>query len=292
MRKTFILLMLMIMMLMPGCRNPELSYYKVIRSPEDLSGSKAGAVIGWTGDIFMYDREDISAMRYEDVGNLRLALCYRKIDSAICDYTSARYFESSINGIKILDEPIGREGMCALFNVVPEDNKKLLDDFNRFVADFRSSDEYADYERRVLAADAWGFEEKDIEMTGKGRVIKVAYSMEEIPATWIETDGTPHGYDIEVVKRFANACNYQIEFVPGVSTSNEISIANGLVDMAVGCLSDVWKDDWETDDNIKLSDSYIDMDIVVVVLEEGVKPTVKRLGSNIWGAVTKKYWNA
>ena len=84
----------------------------------------------------------------------------------------------------------------------------------------------------------------EIPLTGTGETLRVATMAEEFPRAFLEAgEDVPSGFDLESLKLFANAGNYQLEFYYTVYNDIMEGLRSGAYDLAIGYLSDVYRDE-------------------------------------------------
>ena len=75
-------------------------------------------------------------------------------------------------------------------------------------------------------------------MSGKGKVLKVAFDISGYPRAFREPgETTATGFDFEPLKHFANARDYQLEYIGTVYDDSVMGLKNGVYDIGGGYFS-------------------------------------------------------
>ncbi len=222
-----------------------------------------GVILGYDSDYLLSEKTDLNVVRYDYVSDIMMALKNGYIDAASLDSMSTRSVTAMSSGIRVLDNIYGQSGYIALFN---SENDALRADYNEFVKKYHESEYYADALRRQEAFDGISFENIDIECTGTGETIVVAYAGEGFPASYYDAASGKHlGYELEPIRLWANERNYQIEFVPTVFSDKLMGISKKKYDIGIGYVSEFYGEDCSRF-GVSISDPvfYADIDIFVI----------------------------
>ena len=240
--------LLMMLLILCGCHQewePDL-----ITDINNLEGRKVGVNLTWEADYILTGRDDMKLYRYDTVSDLLLALNYNKIDAMAFDELCWKMVEDSSTGLVKIEPAIKVAGCVAYFN-----NEQLRDEFNSFLKEFKETDTYKDFTEREFAF-ANDYEQPDIELTGKGKILKVSTPADEYPRSFfLAGDDIPQGFDLEILKHFANEYDYQLSFSTSVYDDMVMGLQSGRYDMSIGYLSSEFKDDVEAL-GLKVSDPF------------------------------------
>jgi len=231
---------------------------------DHLSGQKIAVVTAYEGDYCLSDREDITLLRYDTEPGALMALCYKQVDGFATTLDAAEYVLSITTGFKINDKPIAYNGMASLFRR----DSKILKEFNEFIEEYKKTDEYQDY---VYKCNNDGYYDGSpiTEETGTGEVIKVGYVPDYIPISYLDTVlNCPNGSEVEIIRKFANYMNYQIEWILEGEVSGITEIYYGNIDILLDGYSDVYRKELEDSPEVDMSDSYRDSLIVLLEVED------------------------
>ena len=140
-----------------------------------------------------------------------------------------------------MEPPCGSVGYAAYFSA---DREPLMEEFNRFLENYRQTEAYADHMARLEDFDGLEYVGPEIPLTGTGETLRVATMAEEFPRAFLEAgEDVPSGFDLESLKLFANEGNYQLEFYYTVYNDIMQGLRSGAYDLAIGYLSDVYRDE-------------------------------------------------
>ena len=215
--------------------------YHPITDINDLEGRRVGVNLAWESDYYLSNREDMTLYRYDDTAGMILALGYDIVDALALDEMSWKIMNNLSDGLVIAGPPFGRTGYLLYF---ASDKPELMEDFNLFLAEYKKTDEYQDYLEREDAFDGVDYIGPDIPLTGTGDTLRVAFEPEGFPRTFVRPgEDVPTGYDLEILKHYANANDLQLEFMPSNYNDAIIGLQHGLYDVFAGYLSDVYRED-------------------------------------------------
>ena len=208
-----------------------------ITDVSDLDGRRVGVGIACDTDYALTGRKDLSLVRYDELANILLALQYDKVDVMALDALLWRFTAASHKGLRAVEPAFATSGYTVYFR---SEVSELRDEFNEFLSRYRQSEAFRDFEARLSAFDGEHYNGPDIELTGTGRVLRVAVDASAFPRSFAEADGhTPSGYDLEALKLFANEKNYRLSFVISGYDDMIYGLQGGNYDIAAGFLSDL-----------------------------------------------------
>lgn len=211
--------------------------YNPITDINNLEGRRVGVNLSWEADYYLSDRKDMVLYRYDTTSDQIMALDYDKIDALAMDEIMWKTVESLSTGLEKVEPSFGETGSILYLG---SDDKELRDEFNEFLAEYKKTEEYRDYLERVSAYEGI-YEGPDIPLTGTGPVLRVAVMSEGYPRSfWEPGEDQPQGFDMEALMRFANAKNYQLEFALSTYEDGFTGLINGLYDIQIGYLSDIY----------------------------------------------------
>lgn len=249
-----------------GCsvRNATMPY-RPIEDINNLDGRRVGVVLAWSPDYLLSDREDMELMRYDMLADAVLALCYQRVDAIAIERAFSIDVTNNLEGVRVVEEPIATD---QLVTFVSNDRADVLEQFNVFIAEFKHSAEYAELMERVRGMET-EFETRYVENTGTGPVLRVGMETAAYPFIDYDIEDDAHyGIDAEIITHFANAYNYQIEFVDGTYDSMIQSLAAGKLDICICGLSELYRDEVELSGRALVSDPYMDMEIVFIEIAD------------------------
>ena len=251
----------MIVFLLGGCAKRKEPV--VIDDINDLHGLRVGTMLAWECDYLLTPREDIKLYRYDQISDMLMALNYDKIDAIAVDLLYWNLIDNSSSGLKMIEPAFGSTGY--LLYVRPE-HRDFVDKYNEFLKGFKMTDTYKDLIERELAFNG-NYKSPDIPLSGKGETIRVAFDITGYPRAFYDSEtGEVSGFDFEVLKRFVNEYDYQLDFVMTDYNYAYAGLNSGIYDGMIGYLSDTYKEEVESVGLI-VTDTYDNVPLVYVCKE-------------------------
>ncbi len=245
---------LLLLLVLAGCgqgtdRGP-------IDNVNDLEGRRVGVNLAWEADYLLTGREDMELYRYDSTADMLMALNYGKLDAIAVDDTSLRLVLSQVTGLEVVEPALDHSGYCIFLLGELAD---LGEDFNAFVADFRSRDSYETYCRRQAEFDGENYEAPDLPPDGDGRSLRVACVEDGYPRSFFDMrTGEALGFDVEVLRQWAGERGYHLDFTATNYDDMALGLQSGRYDIGVGYISSLYR---EEADKIGLftSDSFVEI---------------------------------
>ena len=232
-----ILLLLAVCLLFTGCASSEW-VYDPITDVNNLEGRRVGVNLAWESDYYLDGRKDMELVRYDTTSDMIMALKYDKIDAIALDIDTLKLIFCVSDGIELIEPAFGEVGSIMYFG---SDDESLKEEFNQYLDEFKKTDEYEDLLNRMDEYNGFEFFDADIPLTGEGKTIHVAVDPEEYPRAFLYPgEDIPVGYDLEILKHFANDNNYQLEFYFSTYLDSLMGLQTGSYDIMTGYLSDVY----------------------------------------------------
>lgn len=236
-----------------------------IEDVNDLKGRRVGVNLSWEADYILTPRKDMEIFRYDSTSDLLLALQYNKIDAIAVDLLMWNLLEDNSTGLLHIEPAFATTGYTYYISGGREDIK---DEYNDFLKQFKTTETYRDFIERENSFD--GYYDYDIPLTGTGKVLKVAMESASFPRSYLDPGETiPKGFDLEPLKHFANQYNYQLDFYPSYYDDIVLGLVNGLYDIGVGYLSEVYRSE-VNGRNIFLADPFDEVPLYFVQKSEAV----------------------
>ena len=256
-----------------GCGH-ELASYRPIDDVNNLDGRKVGVTLAWASDYVLSPRDgkDLILYRYDVTADMLMALFYHQIDAVCVDKLQWQIMEKT-NGeaLNLINEPVALDGFVTYASPSQE---AIRDDFNKFLTYYHQTEEFTDLYSRIQSFDGTAYEPgKATHPNGNGKKIKLAFAADYFPYCYTEADGTICGYDIEIMRAFADYCNYDIEFIETSETDVYYGVKVGNYDMVIAMISQSYAAEAEFL-GIHASDIYYEMPLYLVELKEGATLTM------------------
>ena len=203
------ILLFAVCFLLSGCGSDGWKY-DPITDVNNLEGRRVGVNLAWESDYYLDGRKDMEIVRYDSTADMIMALKYDKIDAIALDRDTIKLILSTSNGIEIVEPEFGEASSIMYF---AGDKEDLVEDFNQYLAEFKKTEEYQDLLKRMDEYDGKDYLGTDIPLTGKGEAIHVAMQPELFPRAFKNPgEDIPEGFDLEILKHYANDRNYRLEF--------------------------------------------------------------------------------
>ena len=225
-----------------GCGKAVKWEYDPITDVNDLEGRRVGVNLSWESDYYLTGRKDMKLFRYDTTSDLIMALKYDKIDAIALDIDTIKLMMSRSEGLEMVEPAFAQVGSIMYFGA---DDKALVEDFNKYLAEFKKTDEYKDLLKRLDDFNGSDYipPDPDITLTGSGEVINVIMDPNSFPRAFLNPgEKIPTGYDTEIIKRFANDRGYKLEFYMSDYDDGVMGLQSGNYDIMTGYIGDVYAD--------------------------------------------------
>ena len=233
-----VLLILVLCIVFAGCGAAAEWKYDPITDVNDLEGRRVGVNLSWESDYYLTGRSDMELCRYDTTSDMILALKYDKIDAIALDKDSVKLLLSRSKGIEVVEPALAQLGCVMYFGA---DDEALMKDFNKYLAEFKKTDEYQDLLKRLDEYDGTEYIGTDIPLTGSGKVIKVVADPNNFPRAFANPgEDELTGYDVEILKHFANDRGYKLEFIFSEYNDGIMGLRSGFYDIMTGYICDVY----------------------------------------------------
>lgn len=265
-RIAILCIVVLLLLTSSGCN--QLRNARPITDVDQPDGQRVGVVLGYAPDYLLSAREDVTLMRYNTMADMVVALCFRRVDAIAVEEMYVSQILHSVQGVRCIEQSLVEDGITALINI---EREELLRQFNAFVADFQTTDAYADLDRR--AKDRDGYVPCDVpiaehaEQVLRACVVDTAY-----PFSYVDlSTGEYLGIDVEILRWFAYTYGYRLELDGGTWGTMDLGVCHGRYDIGVGGVSDLYRGDYEMTDLCFVSAIYMDMDVLFIEVEDSRK---------------------
>jgi len=227
----------------------------------DIADKRVGIFSGTVHDAFMAEHyPKARVFRYDGTADMMLSLKTGKIDAAMFDLITAKLILKQNPDLAILSDDVFSMPLGVGFD---KDNSALRDEFNRYLKDIRSDGTYDAMYKRWFIDDAQEAVMPPFSNPVSDKKLTVGISTEDLPYVAF-MNGDFVGFDIEMIRTFAQRTNYNLEFVnidfPGLIAA----LVSGKVDM----ISDGIGISAERSKQIDFSDSYANFQTAVVAAKK------------------------
>jgi len=216
---------------------------------DDIADKRIGVFSGTIHDGFVakkYPKAQI--FRYDGSADMMLSLKTGKIDAAMFDAITAGLILKRNPDLGLLSDDVLSMELGVGFN---KKNPALRDEFNAFMKEIRKNGTYDEMHKRWFTEDAEEAQMPVIPNNPSGKKLTVAVSVDDLPYVSY-MNGEFAGFDIEMIKRFAEHGKYNLEFMQMEFPSLIAALSAGKADMITDgiCINE------ERAKQIDFSDSY------------------------------------
>jgi polar amino acid transport system substrate-binding protein len=255
---------------------------------DDIADKRIGVFSGTIHDGFVarkYPKAQI--FRYDGSADMMLSLKTGKIDAAMFDAITAGLILKRNADLGLLSDDVLSMELGVGFN---KKNPALRDEFNAFLKKIRKDGTYEKMHTRWFTEDAEEAVMPAIPNNPSGKKLTVAVSVDDLPYVSY-MNGEYAGFDIEMIKRFAEAGNYNLEIIQVEFPSLIAALASGKADMITDgiCINE------ERAKQIDFSDSYAYFRTAVIAAKKnlaGYKETdAKPVKKTFFQSVSDSFYN-
>ena len=212
-KKLSLLLLAVVSAMFIGCGQKAEETGKIVKTIDDLEGSKIGVQIGTIGDIYASDYEGDEAgttiERYNKVADAMQALKQGKIDCVIIDEQPAIACTKGEDSLVILDEPFTLEDYAIC---IAKDNEKLLNKVNVALEELKEDGTVDQITANYIGDDTKG---TCPYVTPEGTTYEngklVAATNVAFPPYEFYDKGEPVGIDMELIKAIGDKLGMEVE---------------------------------------------------------------------------------
>jgi len=276
MKRYLQLFVLCIILLLNGCADNEegiagLSMLKgektitvvKLSAVDDIKDKRIGIFSGTVHDAFItrtYPKA--KAFMYDNTSDMVLSLKTGKIDAAMLESITANIILRHNPDLGLLSDDVFTMPLGVGFR---KDTPALRDEFNNFLKEIRQDGVYDEMSKRWFVDDA----EKAVMPPFKNPVsdkkLVVAVSVEDLPYV-AAMNGDYVGFDIEMIKRFAERANYNLEIITVDFSALIAALVSGKVDI----ITDGIAISEERAKQIDFSDAYANFKTAVIVTKKNL----------------------
>ena len=234
-----------------------------MKKAEDIAEKRIGIFAGTVHDAFVARKyPKARALQYTSTSDMMLSLKTDKIDVAMFDLITARILLKHNADLGLLTDNIFNMPLGVGFN---KNNPRLRNDFNAFLKKIRNDGTYDVMYKRWFVDDAEKAVMPSFKNPDSPKNLTVAVSVEDLPyVAYMNNDFV--GFDIEMIKRFAESGNYHLEVVTMEFPSLVAALASGKADM----ITDGIAISEERSKQIDFSDSYAEFKTAVVATKKNL----------------------
>ncbi len=230
---------------------------------DDIADKRIGIFSGTVHDAFVAQKYPKAKLfRYDGTADMILSLKTGKIDVAMFDAITAGLILKRNPDLGLLTDNVFDMPLGVGFN---KKNAALRDEFNDFLREIRKNGVYDEMHKRWFIDDA---EEAEMPLVPNPRSEKklvAAVSVEDLPYVAFMNNEYV-GFDIEMIRRFAEYANYHLEIVRVEFPSLIAALDAGKADL----IADGIGISEERAKQIDFSDSYADFRTAVIAAKKNL----------------------
>jgi polar amino acid transport system substrate-binding protein len=198
------------------------------KTMEDLADKKIGVFTGTVHDGYVashYPKAGI--LRFEGTADLMLSVKTGKIDAAMFDLITARLILKHNPELQLLTDDVLTLPLGVGF---PKSNPQLRQDFNDFLRESKADGTYEKMRNRWFVEDAENAVMPVFPPNPGGKELVAGVSVDDLPYVAFMNNEYV-GFDIEMIKTFAQRKNYNLEIIQMEFPSLVAALAAGKVDL-------------------------------------------------------------
>ena len=230
-------------------KNMGLVSYGKLTKLDDIADKKIGVFSGTVHDAFCtkkYPKAEV--VLFDATANMVLSLKTGKLDVAMLDLITARLLFKNNPELGLLSDSVFDMPLGVGFR---KDSPALRDEFNSFLKTIRQNGTYETMRKRWFIEDAEQAVMPPFKNPVSDKKLVVAVSVEDLPYVAF-MNGEYVGFDIEMIRKFAEYANYNIEIVNIDFPALVTALVSGKADI----ISDGIGISEERAKQINFSDSY------------------------------------
>ncbi len=224
---------------------------------DDIADKKIGIFTGTVHDAFISKKyPDAEVYRFETTADLMMSVKTGKVDAAMFDLTTARLLLKHNPELGMLSDDVLNMPLGIGFH---KGNPALRDEFNGFLKKARQDGTYDTIYKRWFIEDAESAKMPRFTFNPSGKKLLAGVSVDDLPYVAFMNDEYV-GFDIELIYKFAERCNYNLELVMMEFPSLVAALAAGKVEM----ITDGIAISAERAKEINFSDPYAELRTAVI----------------------------
>jgi len=234
-------------------------------SSNDLADKKIGIFTGTVYDGFVAKKFPAAQIfRYEGTADLMLSVKTGKIDAAMFDLITARLILKHNPDLKLLCDDLLTMPLGVGFH---KKDQTLLEEFNDFLREAKGNGTYEAMSNRWFQSDAEEAVMPVFPESKSAKKLVAGVSVDDLPYVAV-MNGEYVGFDIEMIRTFAQRKNYALEIVTMEFPSLIAALSSGKVDL----ITDGIAISEERSKQINFSDPYANLGTAVVVAAKDMAP--------------------
>ena len=223
-----------------------------------LSGKLVSSQTGSVADLLVNSViPNVSYSYFNNLIDQITALQNNKVEAVPADEPMAKLAVAQNPDLAILPERIVEDH----YGVALQKNSQLTDEVNAAIAQLKADGTLEQMKEKWTNANDSMKVLPQLDYPGANGTLKVAHVIAAEPMEYIGADGTPIGYDLELMLHIGKILDRKVEFISVDFAGLIPMLQSGKADAAVGCMS-------ITDERKKavdMSDSYYDGGLYFVV---------------------------
>lgn len=216
---------------------------------DDIADKRVGIFTGTVHDRFLAENyPNAKVFRFESTADMMTSLKNNKVDAAMFDLITAGLVLKRNPDLGLLTDDVFDMPLGVGFS---KKNTELLKEFNDFLKAIKQDGTYRKMAERWFVKDADEAVMPAFKEVSSGKKLVVGVSVEDLPYVAVVNDQYV-GFDIEMIRTFADRRNYDLEFINIEFPALVAALSSGKVDMISDgiCISP------ERAEQINFSDEY------------------------------------
>ncbi|MEG2958225.1 MAG: ABC transporter substrate-binding protein/permease [Oscillospiraceae bacterium] len=227
-------------------------------SLEQLDGKPIGGIVGSVNEQFVRKKVANPQYKYFNASADQIAaLDSGKVDAVAQDKPAAMQALQQNAGFGIIPEVVSENN----YAIALQKNSPLTAQVNAAIATLKEDGTLAAMEEKWFGTDESVQVLPQLTYPGEKGILRLAHDTSQVPMTYLNKDGDPAGFDLELILRIGQLLDYKVEFIPVDFAGIIPMLKSDKADAAVGCITITEERQAELD----LSDPYYEGGIYMLV---------------------------
>lgn len=205
-----------------------------IESVDDLDNNRVGMLSGSAFSSAVREKApDAEQYFFNSLDAEIKALKSGQIDAFCADEPTARYVAAQNNDLMMLNSLLRRDN----YSIALQKNSKLTARVNNVLSEFKNDGTIRDLKAKWIYSTGGDKSLPKLDYSGFADTLTVLCASDMPPMDYIDKDGNPVGFDVELAMRIAYKLNMNVE-IRRISFDSLIpTIQRGGADMALSCIT-------------------------------------------------------
>jgi polar amino acid transport system substrate-binding protein len=201
---------------------------KPLHTMDDLAGERIAVLDGSVYDEYARNNlTDSKIHTYNTIPDMLLALNKNRVDGIMVDEITGAYYLNQNPDLAVLADNFMDQKLGVGFS---KENPALQREFNQFLKEIRGNGVYDDMVRRWFGDSPESVSMPKIDLPSEGPLLRQGIDIVDLPYVSFQ-NGEYVGFDIELLRRFAQSRGYRIELFNSSFGSLIAALVGGKIDV-------------------------------------------------------------